>query len=44
MSFNIGKIFKILGKLTDLLLVGRKAGLWSKNPTIGDSVKPKDIK
>lgn len=36
MGFNVvgflGKARKILGKVTDLLLKGRQAGLWNKGP------------
>ena len=30
----LGKVRKILGKLTDLLIKGRQAGLWSEDGTI----------
>ena len=32
-------IRKALGKLTDVLLIGRKGGLWDKTP--GPDIKPK---
>ena len=35
-------IRKALGKLTDVLLIGRQGGLWDKTP--GPDIKPKDIK
>jgi len=28
----LGKVRKILGKITDLLIKGRQAGLWSEKP------------
>ena len=31
----LGKAKKILGKLTDLLLKGRQAGLWSEKDKVG---------
>ena len=34
----LGKVRKILGKLTDLLIGGRQRGLWEKGP--GPDVKP----
>jgi hypothetical protein len=42
-----GAIKKVLGTLTDILLVGRSAGLWDKGqgPDIGgDSPRRPDIK
>jgi len=31
----LGKARKILGKLTDLLIKGRQAGLWSEKNKVG---------
>ena len=30
----LGKVRKVLGKLTDLLIKGRQAGLWSEKPSV----------
>jgi hypothetical protein len=38
----LGVVRKILGKLTDILIQGRQAGLWTENPTIPG--KKKEIK
>ena len=35
----VGKVRKVLGVLTDLLLVGRKAGWWNKNNQIPTTKK-----
>ena len=37
----IGKVRKIIGKLTDVLLKGREAGLWDKGKGPGDQWKRK---
>lgn len=40
----VGKVRKVLGKITDLLLQGRQAGLWSEKPGVNTGVgnKPHD--
>lgn len=39
----ISKVFKVLGKLTDILSKGRDAGLWTENPSVpGKLGKPHD--
>ena len=32
---TLGKIRKLIGKLTDLLIKGRQAGLWDEKPGPG---------
>lgn len=39
----LGKARKIVGKITDILIRGREAGLWTEKPGIGvDKGKPHD--
>ena len=37
----ISVVRKVLGKITDVLLIGRNAGWWSRKPGIGDSTGSK---
>lgn len=39
----LGKLRKLVGKLTDILIRGREAGLWTKKPGVGSpGDKPHD--
>ena len=39
MKINLSAIRKVLGIITDILLLGRNKGLWSKGPSISDPNK-----
>lgn len=39
----LGKVVKVLGKITDVLIKGREAGLWTEKPNVpGKMGKPHD--